>query len=82
LCIARVGKATSVKDGKGSVEFFDGRTLEGVDVKLVKARVGDYVEVFANVALSVLSTGEARRRREAWEEVREAAMVGYPERRK
>jgi hydrogenase maturation factor len=74
MCIARVGRAVSVSDGKARVEFFDGRALDDVDVSLVKATPGEYVEVFGNLALAKLSRAEARSRREAWAEVRLAAM--------
>jgi hydrogenase maturation factor len=74
VCIARVGKVLRVRDGKGRVEFFDGRTLEGVVLSVARAEAGDYVEVFGDLALSVLSPDEARRRRSAWREVRAASL--------
>ena len=61
---------TQVSDGHASVDFFDGRSLGDVDVSMVKAEVGSYVEVFGNLALSRLSVGEARSRRRVWDEVR------------
>jgi hydrogenase maturation factor len=75
VCIARVGRALSVSDGRARVEFFDGRGLDDVDVSVVKAAPGDFVEVFGNLALSILSRAEARRRKDAWAEVRRAAMM-------
>ena len=75
MCITRVGKVTSSAKGKAKVDFFDGRSLEGVDVSMVGASRGNFVEVFGNFALSVLSPAEAAERREAWKEVRKAAMV-------
>ncbi len=62
----------SVSKGRARVEFFDGRALDDVDVSVVNATKGEYVEVFGNLALNVLSTSEARTRRKAWDEVREA----------
>ncbi len=73
MCIARVGRVVELSDKGGTVEFFDGRSLAGVDVTVAGARVGSYVEVFGNIALSVLSASEARTRRRAWAEVRNAA---------
>jgi len=59
-----------VSDGHATVSFFDGRSLDDVDVTMAKAGPGSYVEVFGNLALSKLSASEARARRKAWEEVR------------
>jgi hydrogenase maturation factor len=73
MCIARVGRVLRVDAGKGTVEFFDGKTAAGVDVSLVRAASGAYVEVFGDLALSVLSQSEARKRKSAWVEIRRAA---------
>ncbi|HYC26934.1 MAG TPA: HypC/HybG/HupF family hydrogenase formation chaperone [Nitrososphaerales archaeon] len=75
MCIARVGKVVSMDGGKAEVEFFDGRSLDRVDVSMVGASKGSYVEVFGNLALSQLTPGEARRRRSAWTEIRRAAAA-------
>jgi hydrogenase maturation factor len=61
-------------DGRGKVEFFDGRSLGDVDLSVVGAKKGDYVEVFGNLALSVLTSVEARNKRKVWTAVRKAAM--------
>ncbi len=73
MCITRVGKTVSVSKGRARVEFFDGRALDDVDVSVVKAGKGEFVEVFGNLALSVLTPSEARVRRKAWGDVRKAA---------
>lgn len=76
MCITRVGKVLSVAGGKAKVEFFDDRVLGDVDVAVVgEVKRGAFVEVFGNLALSVLSPPEARKRKKAWEEVRRAAML-------
>lgn len=62
-------------DGRASVEFFDGRALDAVDVSVVNAKRGEVVEVFGNMALSVLSPSEARGRKAAWSEIRRAARI-------
>lgn len=77
MCITRVGKVESVSRGNARVAFFDGRALDGVDVSVVGAKEGVYVEVFGNLALSVIRPVEANQRREAWETVRKAASK-YP----
>jgi hydrogenase maturation factor len=73
MCVTRVGRVEGVSQGKARVAFFDGRTLDEVDVSVVGARKGAYVEVFGNLALSLLGRGEANQRKEAWETVRRAA---------
>lgn len=61
--------------GRGTVEFFDGGTLAGVDVSVAGAARGSYVEVFGDLALSVLTAAEARVRRREWNAVRRAASA-------
>lgn len=78
MCIARVGKVAAESQGRALVEFFDGRSLDGVDVSVAGAKRGDFVEVFGDLALSVITPREAERRRAAWREVREAAMLVPP----
>lgn len=75
MCVTRAGKAVEVSNGKARVEFFDGRALDGIDVSVVKAKKGEFVEVFGNMALSVLSASEARPKKAAWVEIRRAARV-------
>jgi len=74
MCVTRAGKVVSAAEGRARVEFFDGRALDDVDVSMVGARKGEFVEVFGNLALSVLSASEARSKKKAWEEVRRAVM--------
>jgi len=75
MCVTRAGRAVSVSNGRARVEFFDGRALDDVDVSVVNAAKGEFVEVFGNLALSVLSPSEARLRRKAWAEVRKAVTM-------
>jgi len=76
MCVTRAGKVVSASHGRARVEFFDGRALDDVDVSVVDAKTGTFVEVFGNLALGVLSPAEARRRRQAWTEV--ARALGAP----
>ncbi len=76
MCITRVGKVLTASRGMAKVEFFDRKSLAEVDVSMVGgASKGVYLEVFGNLALSVLSAAEAKRREAAWREVRKAAMM-------
>jgi len=74
MCVTRAGKVVSASKGRARVEFFDGRALDDVDLSVVGAQKGEFVEVFGNLALSVLSASEARSRKRAWDEVRKAAL--------
>ncbi len=63
------------------MEFFDGRALEDVDVSMLgRVGAGAFVEVYGNLALSVLGAAEAKKRKAAWIEVRKAAIVVLPRR--
>ena len=75
MCIARVGKVVSLSGGRAEVEFFDGRSLAGVDLSMVGGEKGAFVEVYGNLALSILTPSEAKKRKAAWTEVRRAAAL-------
>ena len=79
VCITRVGRVFEAAGGRAMVEFFDGRILREVDLAVVGARKGEYVDVFGNMALSVLSESEARSRRRAWAVVEKAAQMVHVE---
>ena len=70
-----MGKVVSESRGKGKVRFFDGRSLDDVDLSAAKAKTGSFVEVFGDMALNVLGPAEAKERRAAWEEVQRAARL-------
>jgi hydrogenase maturation factor len=81
MCITRVGKVSSITRGRAVVEFFDGRALEDVDVSMLgRVAAGAFVEVYGNLALSVLGAAEAKKRKAAWMEIRKAAIVALPRR--
>jgi len=76
VCVTRVGKVISIAGGTAAVRFFDGRENSEVDVSVLKeVENGSFVEVYGNLALSVLGKAEAKKRLQAWKEVREAAML-------
>ena len=70
MCVTRVGKVLRLEKGHATVRFFDGGSSADVDVSVAGAGAGSYVEVYGNLALSVLTAGQARARREAWKAVR------------
>ncbi len=57
MCIAIPGKVIEIVDGKGKVDF-SGNVVD-VNVKLIDAKVGDYVLVHAGCALEVLQKDKA-----------------------
>ena len=67
-----MGRVLSTRQGKAEVEYFDGRRGGGVDLSVVPAEKGAFIEVFGNVALGTLSRAEAKKRREMWSEIRKA----------
>ncbi|MCL4519376.1 MAG: hypothetical protein M1587_09280, partial [Thaumarchaeota archaeon] len=70
MCITRVGKVISLCKPKATVKLVgDSKVLEDIDVSMVDAELNSYVEVYANLALAILSTKEANSRRRAWLEV-------------
>jgi hydrogenase maturation factor len=76
VCVTRVGKVLSVSGKTAAVRFFDGRENSEVDVSVLRgAKSGSYVEVYGNLALSLLGSAEAKMRLETWKEVRKAAML-------
>ena len=81
MCITRVGRVAAVSGGRAQVEFFDGREMDGVDVSVIGgAEQGAYVEVYGNLALSTLTSSQARKKKAAWEEVMRAAGMPLPRR--
>ena len=82
MCIARVGRVVEAEKGRGTAEFFDGRALKDVDIAMAGAGTGAYVEVFGNLALSVISAADARVRRKEWEAVRKATAQAILEGRR
>ena len=73
MCIARVGKVLSVADSSATIRFLDGRVTDGVDISVVGAQEGAYVEVMGNFALSVLTKEQLRERKAAWALIQQAA---------
>ncbi len=73
MCIARVGRVIALSKDKARVQFFDNSTLEDVNVSMVKAEKDSYLEIYANLALSALSTKEVASRKRDWLTIRKAA---------
>jgi hydrogenase maturation factor len=78
MCITRVGKVLMVSKEGATVAFFDGARSDGVDVSVAGAEEGSFVEVYGNLALSVLTEKEARSRKAAWQTVRRSMLKATP----
>lgn len=70
MCVTRVAKVISVKGDKAEVRFVESDATRVVDVSMVEARKGAYVEVFADQALSCLTEAEAHWRKQVWSDLR------------
>lgn len=57
MCIAVPGRVMSIADGRARVDF-SGNIVEA-DVRLVDAKVGDYVLVHAGCAIEVMRESQA-----------------------
>ncbi len=57
MCIAVPGKVLSIADGRAKVDF-SGNIVEA-DVRLVDAKVGDYVLVHAGCAIEIMKPSQA-----------------------
>lgn len=70
MCITRVGKVLSLHNSKAIVKLLgDDRIIDLVDVSMINAKRNSYVEVYANLAISTLTSREADQRKRAWLEV-------------
>jgi hypothetical protein len=60
-------------NSRASVKLLgDNRIVENIDVSMIDARPSSYVEVYANLALRLLSAKEASQRKKVWIEVMRA----------
>ncbi len=67
MCISRVGRVLSIREGKARVRLLgDNRIVDSIDVSMINAKAGSFVEVFANIALSIVSAKDAKKREASW----------------
>ena len=67
MCISRVGKVLSIDKTRAEIQLLgDDRIVEDIDISMIAAKIDSYVEVFANIALSVISTRDAMKRKKMW----------------
>jgi hydrogenase maturation factor len=70
MCVTRPAKVLSVHNSKATVRLLgDSRIIENIDVSMIDAKQNSYVELYANLAIALLSAKEAKLRKEAWIEV-------------
>ena len=63
MCLTRVGRIVNVDGGRAKISYLDTRETGDVDVSMVEARKGSYVEIFANVAIGSITKKEAELKR-------------------
>jgi hydrogenase maturation factor len=70
MCITKVGKIVAIQKARATVKLVgDDRMVDNIDVSMVDAKVNSYVELYANLALGILSGREANQRKRTWLEV-------------
>jgi hypothetical protein len=70
VCVTRVAEVISLRGDKAKVRFVESNATRVVDVSMVEASKGGFVEVFADQALSTLTKAEADWRRQVWSDLR------------
>jgi hydrogenase maturation factor len=73
MCLTRVAKIVNVEGGRAKISYLDTRETSDVDVSMVDARKGSYVEIFANVAIGRITKKDADQRRALQRELRARA---------
>jgi hydrogenase maturation factor len=68
--VTRVAQVVSVEGDRAKVKFVESGVTRMVDVSMVETRKGDYVEVFADQALSSLTKEDAEWRKKVWLDLR------------
>lgn len=64
MCVTRSGLVVSVESGTARVRFLDTNAVGEVDVSMVDAGKGSYVEVFADRAIGCITKDEAEYKRD------------------
>lgn len=59
MCVTRAAKVVSLKGGTATVRFLDSDAVAEVDVSMIDAKKGSYVEIFADRAIGCITKEEA-----------------------
>ncbi len=73
MCLTRVARVVNVDGGRAKISYLDDRETSEVDVSMIDARKGAYVEVYANVAIGRITKKVADQRRALQLELRARA---------
>jgi hydrogenase maturation factor len=73
MCLTRVGRIVNIEGSRAEISYLDNREKTEVDVSMVDARKGSYVEIFANVAIGRITKKEADHRQALQLELRARA---------
>jgi prefoldin subunit 5 len=63
MCVTRVCRVVSLEGPRATVRYLDDDTVAEVDVSIVDAKKGSYLEVFADRAIDRLTKREAEFKR-------------------
>jgi hydrogenase maturation factor len=75
LCITRLGRVLALKGNRATVEFLDTELIKDIDISMVKSVArNSFVEVFGDVALSLISPRQAKSRQKLALEIRNRAV--------
>jgi hydrogenase maturation factor len=64
MCVTRAGKVISLEGVRARVRYLDSDVVDEVDVSMVDAKKGSYVEVFADQAIGRITKKEAEFKRD------------------
>ena len=64
MCVTRVGRVLSIQGTVASVLYLDDLIVDEVDVSMVRAKKGSFVEVFADQAIGRITKREAEFKRD------------------
>jgi hydrogenase maturation factor len=64
MCVTRAAKVISLEGARATVRYLDSDAVDEVDVSMVDAKKGSYVEVFADQAIGCITKREAEFKRD------------------
>jgi hydrogenase maturation factor len=75
MCVTRAARVISLDGAKARVRFLDSEVVHEVDISMVDAKKGSYVEVFADQAIGRITKREAEFKRDLRRELNRIRMA-------
>ena len=69
MCLAYPGKVVQLDGDFARVDYGEGIIRNGVNVSLVRAKIGDYVLVQTGYAIQIVNEAEAKQTLEYWRQI-------------